>query len=229
MHINFSNPSIKQGKVEEATIYLDESTAQKLLASKIAGQSLESTIYLMEVGPLTKTENNFEASAKVIFLKIPESKALLYKGSHGEFPVTWSPVEIVPTEATQELIFETFSIPAKKDLVLWFGLLLIAALLIFIILKFRKAQLIKTQIKKRRASLRDDLLKGSNYVEVVEIWKKREEYLNEFPAIHDHFKKFEQVLYKYQFKPSQSEAEKIEVMQAYREFVNNVSGGLNGV
>ncbi len=229
MHINFSSPTVKQGKVEEATLYLDETTAQKLLAQKVSGQTIENTIYLLEVGPLTKTDNNFEANAKVIFLKVPERKVVQYEGIQGGFPVTWSEVEIIPTEATQELIFERFSIPSRKNILLWLGILIAAGCLLFLGIRFRKVQRAKAQLRKRRLSLRDELLSGTAYSEIVEIWKKRETFMAEFPEIHDHFKKFEHVLFKYQFKPSQTEAEKIEIMQAYREFINNVRGGLNGI
>jgi len=229
MHINFSKPTIKQGKVEEATLYLDEATAQNFLAKKVTGQTIENTIYLLEVGPLTKADKNFEAEAKVIFLKVPESKVIQYEGVQGNFPVTWSGVEIVPTEATQELIFERFSIPSRKNVLLWLGILIGVSGVLILALRFRKTQRTKAQMRKRRLGLRDELVGGTVYSEIVEIWKKREIFIAEFPEIQDHFKKFEQVLFKYQFKPSQTEAEKIEIMQAYREFLNNVRGGLNGI
>lgn len=229
MHINFPNSTVKQGKIESATIYLDEPTAQKFLANKIAGQTLADTIYLLEIGPFTKSDNNFEAEAKVLFLKVPDTKVLYYKSELGEFPITWSQVEITPTEASQELIFERFTIPAKKDLFLWLAILIVCTLLLIAILKFRKMKLLQGQIRKRRQNLRDELLGGTNYFEVVEVWKKREQFLAEFPEVTEHFKKFEQNLFKYQFKPFQSETEKIEIMQAYREFTNNVRGGLSGI
>lgn len=227
MHIDLANSTIKQGKVEQATLRLDEGAAQQILAKKITGLNLENTIYLLEVGPLSKKNDGYEANAKVIFLKVPESKVLQYQGS--KFPITWSPVEIIPTEASQNLIFEQFTIPTPKNILLWISLIILTLLIFFAVMRFRRIQQAKALQRKRRISLRDELMKGTQYSEVVDIWKKRDLFLAEFPEIQQHFKMFEQVLFKYQFKPFQTETEKIEIMQAYREFINNIRGGLNGI
>ena len=229
MHINLANSMVKQGKVEQATIYLDEPTAQKLLTEGISGQNLENTIYFLNVGPFTKSDNNYEAEAKVIFLKVPERKVLQYQSAQGEFSVTWSPVEVIPTEASQQLIFEQFSIPHSKNILLWITVLALTGILLVGLIKVRKGMKVKAALKQKRLELRDELLNGNNYSEVVDIWKKRELFLEEFPVIISHFKNFEQVLFKYQFKPTQTEAEKNEVMQAYRVFIENIKGGLNGI
>src|SRR5690606_12183410 len=97
--------------------------------------------------------------------------------AQGGFPVTWSEVEIIPTEATQELIFERFSIPSRKNILLWLGILIGAGCLLFLVLRFRKVQRAKAQLRKRRLSLRDELLGGTVYLEIVEIWKKHELFM----------------------------------------------------
>lgn len=60
-------------------------------------------------------------------------------------------------------------------------------------------------------------------------WKKKHTYLREFPQLDGPLKKFEAVLFKYQFKLFQTEEEKETVMRAYRTLLQESEGGLRGI
>ena len=57
----------------------------------------------------------------------------------------------------------------------------------------------------------------------------RQIYLLTFPAIDEAFRKFEQKLFKVQFKPSQTEHEKAHVVDSYNEFLASIKGSLDGI
>ena len=231
LHLDFTQKTLKQGKIEDAIIQMDENSVQKIELQQLKGQSLADVIYLLDVSPLVKKDggSKFEAEAKVIFLKKPEAQVLLHKLSGADIAITWSKVEIIPTETTQKLIFGQFEIPSRKKILIWFISLLILIIGIAFFFKYRRRLQEKKNILIRRKKHKAELMDAKEYSQIVHIWTQRDIYLKEFPEIHEAFKNFEAILFKYQFKPYQSEAEKAEVQEAYRAFMAHIQGGLSGI
>jgi len=100
---------------------------------------------------------------------------------------------------------------------------------VFVFLKFQKKAKLKEEKRKYAQQLKMELLGCNNYEDVLILWKKKRIYLQSFEHIAEPFHKFELVLNKYQFRPNQTETEKIEVMEAYRKFSRSVEGGVYGV
>lgn len=216
--------------MESAKIILGPDAAQKLHLQKLKGQALANTLYLYEVSPLIRREggNSYEADARVIFVKVPETHVLTFKDGSEEVAVTWGEVEIVPTEA-QGLIYEKFSIPSRPKIIAW-TLIFIGLIVLGLLGRKGHRKYASKQIQKKRlAELKQELLNGKEYQDVVSIWMKREDFLKAFPHIESSFRELESVLFKYQFKPVQSDVEKNIVIEAYRSFLSQISGGFNGV
>lgn len=231
LHFDFTQKAVKQGKIENAILQMDENSVQKVELQQLKGQSLGDVIYLLDVSPLVKKDggSKFESEAKVIFLKQPEAQVLVHKFSGLDIAVTWSQIEVIPTEATKELIFGQFEIPSRKKIFIWITTLLILIIGMGFFLKYRRRLQEKKNILIRRKKHKAELMEAKEYTQIVHIWMQRDIYLKEFPEIHEAFKKFEATLFKYQFKPYQSEAEKAEVEEAFRSFIGHVQGGLSGV
>ncbi|WP_408098459.1 hypothetical protein ACJVC5_05985 [Peredibacter sp. HCB2-198] len=231
LNLDFGKNEIKQGSLETAKILLKADAVQRVPLQKLKGQTLADTLYFYDVSPLMRKEGSdyFEAEAKVIFAKAPETNALGTKFGEEDLLITWGNSQVLPTEAAQGFIFGKFEIPSRPKILLWLSVTLGVGILAFLIIWGRKKYLIKTTLKKKKRALKQELLSATTYQEVVDLWKKKHKFFDEFPQVEEPFKSFEAVLFKYQFKPRQNEAEISQVIEAYRDFVRKVEGGLNGI
>lgn len=229
MRLEFNTPVVKQGSLTDAVIRLDGESVQQVELQKLKGVSLANTVYLYQVSPLIRSGDTFEAEAKIIFLKVPESKPVMHKFGDKDVTVTWSDVEVQATEAPAQFLFGQFEIPGRRKLLQWFIALISLGLIIVGIYKFRQRSRNKNEVRKRKAELKDKILSAREYDDVVKLWQQKPVLIKDFPHLGEPFKELEIVLFKYQFKPSQNEAEKTEVMKAYRDFLNKVQGGFNGI
>jgi hypothetical protein len=231
VNLKFLDAKVKQGSLVDAVIGLNSETTQKIQYNQLKGQTLGGSFYIYHAKPLmTKGGwDSLESEAKVIVVKIPENKPLLHKLQDKEFEVSWDSVEFIPTETPKEMIFGQFEIPSRSQIIKWFLIILgIAAVVGLGYFIFNKLQG-KKNLRKKRAGIKSEVTSATDYSHVVSLWQKKAYYLSEFPHLEEPFKKLELVLFKYQFKQSQSEAEKTEVMNAYREFVNDSQGGFSGI
>lgn len=229
--LQFSSAEIKQGSLETTKLLLNADAVQKISLQKLKGQTLGDTIYIYGVSPLMRKEgsNSFEADAKVIFVKIPETNTVAFKQDAEDLLVTWGNVKITPTEAAKGFIFGNFEIPSRPKIILWASILIGLGLISGTVLWGRKKLQHKAALKAKSKALKTELLSAKTYPEVVDVWKKKHSFITAFPQIETSLKDFEVVLFKYQFKPRQSEVEINAVMEAYRDFVRKVEGGLSGV
>lgn len=231
IQLDFSDSQLKQGQLEVAQVTMPAEAAQNISLQKLKGTNFAETLYIYELGPLIKKDGGdyFVADAKVIFLKIPESPKLIQKLGNEEIILAWPQIEILPTEGGKELIFGQFEIPSRKKILLWVLISLGLLTGLYAVIKYRKQLALKKAAREKRISLKEKLFNASDYSHIVEIWLSRDEFLTVFPEIREHFKNFEITLFKYQFKPHQTETEKSEVVTAYREFLTNIQGGLSGI
>ncbi len=225
--LELSQDQVKQGSLISGKLKFDLTSLSSEEVPKLRGQTLGDVLYVHQIGPLVGRGGSsvYEADAKLIFLKVPSGTAVPAAGGN----LRWGTLTVIPTEAPKELLFGNFSVPARRKLLLWGG---IAALLILGGLLFLKVWRVfqpRRKEKIRRQGLKQTLLSANDFDKVVELWRSKHTYLSEFPHITDPFLELESVLFKYQFKPSQSDAERSEVLQAYRRFTEAVTGGFNGV
>jgi hypothetical protein len=229
MQIDLSSAVVKQGSLVDAVVRLDGASVQQIELQKLKGVSLADTIYLHQVAPLIRSGEVFEADAKIIFLKVPEGKPLTHKIGENDISITWSDVEVQPTEAPAQLLFGQFEIPGRKRILEILAGFLILGLVAFGVYRLNQIRKKKSALLRIRADLRDKIMSAREYQDVVTLWQQKSDLLKEFPHLSDPFKELEKVLFKYQFKQSQSETEKAEVMKAYRDFMTKVQGGFNGI
>lgn len=231
LNLEFNKGAIKQGSLESARILLKADAVQRVPVQKLKGQTLSNTIYIYDVSPLVRKNGSdfFETNAKVIFVKVPETNALASKLGSEDLLITWGDIPVSPTEGAKGFVFGNFEIPSRPKILLWLSILVGIAVLSVVGFWCRKKYQLKSSLKKKKQALKSELISASSYQDVVEVWKKKHLFLSEFPQIEEAFRTFEGILFKYQFKPRQSEAEVSVVIEAYRDFVRKIEGGLNGV
>lgn len=231
VELQFPSSKIKQGSLESVIMRVDPSTAQSFELQKVRGQTIGETLYVYSVSPLMRKEggDDFEAEARVVFIKVPETPFLGYKTPAGEIVFSWKDLEVIPTEGAKELIFGEFEIPPRKKVLLWGGILLvliIAGLAGFRIWKvFQK----RKQVRLQKLAVKNDISSVNDYQNVVRVWQNKRNFIREFPHLEQPFKNLEQTLFKYQFKQSQTDTEKNEVMSAWKKFVEETRGGFDGI
>jgi hypothetical protein len=229
--LSFGRDKIKQGSLEETILKVDMETAQKFSIQKLKGETVGDVLHFHQISPLVKKSEDgaFYAEATVIFAKIPEKNSLVYSSANEQITISWPQIEVITTDSDQRFVFADFTIPGKKDV--WLLVLLSLTLVIISILSwtFRKRWKSKQLLKRKKLELREQLLSAGSYEDVVAVWQKKSQFLNEFGHLEEPFRALEKTLFKYQFKPNQSEAEKEEVMKAYRSFTQKTEGGFNGI
>lgn len=229
--LSFPKSQIKQGQLEEADITMDFSAAQNFEIQKLKDTTPGDILYFHKISPMMRSNagGTLSGKASVVFINVPKVNYIQFKEEDVAIHLTWNELEIAPTDAKPVFIYENFSIPGRKEIKNYIVPILILLFLtpigVFLFLRYRRIQAAKI----RKKELKDSLLKANNYEEVVELWKLKSRFINEFPAIENAFRKLEEVLFKYQFKPSQSDSEKNEVMKAYRNFTGQVQESLNGI
>jgi hypothetical protein len=231
LKLSFSQDEIKQGSVQEAMLTVDMQSAQYLEIQKLKGLTPQDTIYFDKLSPLISNNKDatFEAQVSVIFLKVPDQNNLQFKLGESEVRISWNDIKVIPTQGEPTFIFEAFSIPGRRNITFWVLTLLIlivtGGLSFFIYQKIKLRQ----SAKQQRRLLREELLSANTYEEIVKVWQKKFHYQVVFPHTADAFRNLEKTLYQILFKPSQSEEEKKEILQAYRKFVSDIQGGFDGV
>jgi len=231
LELVFPEGEVKQGSLQEATLEIEADSLQNFEIQSLKALSPGETIYFHKLSPLMKKEadGKYTSEVSVVFLKVPESNSLDFSITDQKISLTWNGIRVIPTEVSKGMIFEAFEIPARKRVLFWLICCLLAVVTgigIYIINKRVKT----TRNKKlHRQKLKDLIFSASSYDEIIAIWQKKSLLQEEFPHTTESFKNLEKTLFKYVFKPHQSENEKIEIQKAYRGFINEVQGGFNGI
>lgn len=227
----FEKNKIKQGSIENASMMIDGTSFQQIEVQKLKGQTIADTVYFLSVGPLLRKDsgNSFSSDVKVIIAKVPEDKKVSGKLGAVDINVNLSNIEMIPTESPKTYLFGTFEAPENFNFVPWLVGVLIIGSLFWGGLKLNKRFKLKAELKAKRSNLKKEILAAKTYDEVIEVWKKKLKFCEEFPHIEESFKKLEMTLFKYMFKSQQTEREQNEVLDAYKEFKTQIEGGFNGI
>lgn len=231
VELQLAAPKISQGSLETVVFKVDPATAQQFELQKLKGQTIGNTIYIYSISPLMRKEGGetFEAEARIVFIKVPETPFVAYKAPQGEIVLTWKDLEVIPTEAQKELIFGTFEVPERSKILLWAGIFVILALIVLCGFPVWRKIILKKELKNKKLGIKNDIYSVGEYQDVVRIWQNKRNLVREFPHLEEPFKNLEKTLFKHQFKPSQTESEKTEVMSAWKKFMEESQGGFNGI
>lgn len=228
LNLVLSAQEAKQGEIVQGKIVLGQSEGQVAL-SGLNGLNIQKTIYLISISTFIGKNGNYEADAKVIFLKKPEAVSLQETVNGEEISFKWTPIEIIPTEEPQSFLLGNFDIPSRRSFTLWImggtGSLVLIFFVIFLIRLGKKKQLLKAE----KSKLKKDLLNNETYTDIVTMWRQKQVFLEAFPVINEDFKEFEKVLFKYQFKQTQNKTEIEEIISAYKTFCLSIQGSLDGI
>lgn len=231
VELQFAAPKVSQGSLETVVLKVDPATAQQFELQKLKGQTIGNTIYVYSISPLMRKEGgtDFEAEARLVFIKVPETSFVAYKAPQGELVLTWKDLEVIPTEAQKELIFGTFEVPERSKLLLWAGILIALVLIVLGGFPVWQKFVLRKEQKNKKLNIKNDIYGVSQYQDVVRIWQNKRNLVREFPHLEEPFKNLEKTLFKHQFKPTQTDSEKNEVMSAWKKFIEECQGGFNGI
>jgi hypothetical protein len=222
---------VKQGSIVSVKFKIDADSAQEIPLQKLKSKTFAGIIYLHDIGSLIRKEGHhyFEADAKVIFVKVPENNQINFTEDGKSIKIFWNEIEILPTEFEKNMLYGVFEIPERSRMMYYFLSLVLFLVMacggLFIFKKMKMKKMIRQELLK----LRDELIGCNSYDSVVRLWMSRQVYLAKFPQIEKSFRDFEILLFKYMFKPSQSESEKSEILTAYKRFLDDIKGGLDGI
>ncbi len=165
---------------------------------------------------------------KVIFTKVPDTNNVTETINGEQIDISWAHVEVIPVES-KSFLFGEFNIPERSNFMPWILGMVGLGLLIALILAIRNYLNRKSKNLTSRKNLKNELLQCASYDDIVLMWRQKRRYLDAFPMIEKEFKEFEEVLFKYQFKPQRTEQEISEVSLAYEKFKASVTGALHGI
>jgi hypothetical protein len=218
---------IRQGELVSGKLLLKEAA----VPPGLSGQTIKDTLYLYRVGPFLRQSGEAALVADVtfVFVQVPGPPILTDKIGSEEVEVVWRDFEISPTESPSELLFTDFTVPLRRRW-LWWGISALGLIMagVFGWQIFRRHSL-KKQLQQSQRSLKQELLQATDYTQVVGLWKKKRDFLKTFPQLEESFTTMEMTLFKYQFKPTQTEAEIRLVLEAYEHFKLDVGGKLHGI
>lgn len=227
----FPEPAVKQGAIVSVQLKADSSAVQSVDFQKLKGQTVGKKIYFYSISPLLRkdSESTYEGQAKIIFVETPEDSQVTDTVQGRELQIKWNPLKVEPVEAQKSFLFADFDVPYPKSILAWIltglGLLALVVGGWFGFNKYKKAKL----IKENKIKIKSEIYSASSFDGVVSVWKKKRSYIQQFPHLEEPFEKLEGTLFKYQFKPYQSESEKEEVVKAYQSFLSSIQGGFNGI
>ena len=226
LELILNSPSVKQGEITSGRLIVKQADGQAGL-NGLQGKNLGKTLYLLNVSPFMGKQGALEAEAKIIFLTVPSINAVSELINNEEVFIVWNNLEILPTESSKSFLLGDFDIPARRKIMIWMGSFLLALVIMFLGFWLKKRRSENSKRKTKLKNLKQKLLSCTNYEEIIEMWKNKNEFLITFPKIEESFKKFEIILFQYQFKSTRTERELDEVVSAYKNFKNDVMGVLN--
>ena len=229
--LELSSKNVKQGSIVPALIKIDAASAQEVPLQKLKSKTFAETIYVYDVGTPVRKEGRpyFEADAKIIFIKVPDNNELSFSEEGKSFKVFWNPVIVTPTKTEKSFLYGAFDAPGRLNALRWVFLGAVILLLTGLGFWAKKIFQVKALHKKSLLDLKNKLRAATTYNEIVDLWMSRQLYLQSFPAIEEAFRKFEHQLFKVQFKPTQTDNEKRDVLDAYQLFLTSIKGALDGI
>ncbi len=217
-------PEVKQGSIIDCELSIKESEGKSTL-SGLAGRDFAKTIYVISLDPFVQKNGTLVSNARVVFEKVPTSD--LIEGN--DISIILKKIKVLPAKPAQSFLFGDFEVSGQVSVLKWLVISTLVMILGLIFLKWRNKYLIKKKSKQKKLGLKEQLLKPSNYDEIVAAWKNKHIYLDEFPELEPAFKKLEAILFKYQFKSQRNEFEVTQILIAYDQFRNDVREVLNGI
>lgn len=225
IHLELYEKSFNLGSFQKALLTFDQKMESEFELKDILNKNINNILLIQSVSK--KSDNRIEAI--VIFLSIPNKEKTLFEYSGKEIPITWSNVIVSAVEVPDNFILGNFSIPERAQWLKYTIYTLVSLILLIggAYLQSRRKKL--KLIKEKKVLLKQQLLAGACYSDVVKIWQEKHHFIAEFPGLDKHFKDFEKVLFKYQFCIDQTDDQKKEVMRSYRHFCESIRGGFDGI
>ncbi len=229
--LDFTETEVHQGALVQGKLIIQPESVN-FPVQKLKGATIGEIIYFQELSPLLKKDgsSSFESDTTAIFIKVPETETIVGSIGQNEIHINIGGIKVIPVESSGQMLWADFSAPdffAGSWGWLWTTLVIIL-LLSASFIGWRKISA-RRKLIARRKSLLEEFRGCKTYEDIVLMWKKKRTYFQEFPQIEDKFQNFEEVLFRYQFKPSQTDSEKQAVVDAYRKLLDDSEGALRGI
>jgi hypothetical protein len=222
LDLTFSEDTIQQGRLTLAKLNYVSTSTDEIDIKSLEGQTHQQTLYIHEIDLIVKT-------AQVVFAKVPKDPVILTSLNGIPVRITWNKTKILPTTSQPGFVFGDFEIPTPARILAWVLALAILVTGLVFGIKFLKSWRLRQKLRSEKAKIMAETLACQDYDEVVLLWRRKLNLVQIFPELQGPFGRLEQVLYRYQFKPLQTEHEKKEVMRAYDRFKVEIEGEQNGI
>ncbi len=231
LELVFQENEVHQGALVRGKLLLQPDSIN-LPVQKLKAATIGETIYFQQLSPLLKKDgsSSYESDIKVIFVKLPEAESITGTIGQNEVLINIGAIKVIPIESSGQMEWADFTAPdflqgSWKSL--WITLIIIL-LGVGSFLLWRKISA-RRKVSARRKQLLEDFKSCTSYEEVVSMWQKKRIFFQEFPQLESNFSSFEEVLFRYQFKPKQTDTEKQFVLEAYRKLLSDNEGVFRGI
>src|SRR5690606_18091945 len=132
-----SAPVVHQGELVQVELTVQADSPGGLELQKLKETSVGETIYFYEISPLLKKEGGAspQATARVIFIKVPESNSISGKLNGESLKINLKDIKVEATDTPKVYQFGNFEIPKPSLVIRWIlgiiGVLLLSALVGF--------------------------------------------------------------------------------------------------
>lgn len=231
LRLDFPVDTITTGELVQVQLVVDSASVQSFPVQSLKGKTVGEVFYFQSMSPLIKRtgEDNFSADAEIVFTRAPESNEVVTEFEGQKLKFFWNNVRINSLEVPKDYVLGDFVIPSPKKIMLWLISFAGLILLFWGGWSFKKRRDKKLQSQNELKHLKQIILSGKSYDDVVALWQQKKLIISKFPHTEEPFAKLEVVLFKYQFKPSQTAFEQSQVLESYRGFVRDVEGGFRGI
>lgn len=197
-----------------------ESLVGEVLPASVSGYS-GNPIENKRIGDDLYIVSMNEESAEIIFLKkLSNNRVMLDEVS----TIAWSPIELKEVQVPQgiSLLEQQFELDSKKT---WVIVLVILLIIVAFIVKYYFTHLKpKKMLRRKKQGEKNKIFEASTFNEVTDVWRKKHQLIEMFPAIEEAFLRFEVEYYRVAFRPEISEEDKKKVEKKYQEFLDLIRG-----
>lgn len=225
--------NIKQGSfVDGYFSFLNEVEEDKKNINFLIGKYFDGALYVVEIALKDNDEKSKKWRGTVIFttpLKLSDH-TFNYEDKNQKLSLLVKNLKVVETSHDGKMSFADFEVKQKnkfnwkKIFIFLFGIIIFITLF-YVVRRWR----MNKRFNDQKIKYFQSVLAIDQYEKVIDFSSNKKDFLDQFPEHISTFKVFEKKLYQYQFKKTQSEDEKKEIIIAFKKFQESIKREQNGI